>query len=120
MRLSSGLIGSVIDTLIDVTVDQILQKDDIFLKDFQTIKHFFTLIFNIRDVFQGENPTKFCLKWDRLEALLGIIEGKLVDILSMFKQGRYEGLFNLRELRKLIEALFEDNDKRRAALSQIN
>lgn len=120
LEISSGLIGQVIDSLIDVTVDQILLKDDIYQAEYELIKHFFTLIFDIRDVFHGQNPTKFCKQWDKLEALLEIIEGKLVEILSMFHRKRYDNLFTPKQLRKLIEALFENNDKRKAALSQIN
>ena len=120
LEISSGLIGQVIDSLIDITVDHILLKDDIYQAEYELIKHFFTLIFDIRDVFQGQNPTKFCKQWDKLEALLEIIEGKLVEILSMFHRKRYDNLFTPKQLRKLIEALFENNDKRKAALSQIN
>ena len=110
------LLGQVIDTLINETVDRILMLKNIYIKDFQLIKHFFDKIFEVRDVFSGQNPTKFCVQWDKLEALLEIIEGRLVDIISAYHRNRYQHLFTLKQLRRLIKALFEDNEKRKNAL----
>lgn len=110
------LLGQIIDTLINETVDRVLILKNIYIKDFQLIKHFFDKIFEIRDIFSGQNPTKFCIQWDKLEALLEIIEGRLIDIISAYQRNRYQHLFTLKQLRRLIKALFEDNEKRKNAL----
>ena len=113
------ILGKFIDDLIFHTISKILSLKDIYIKDIQLIKHFFDTIFDVKDIFDGESPIDYCKQWERLEALLEIIEGKLIDIVTMYERKRFLNLFNAGELRKLIEALFSDSDKRRKTLNII-
>lgn len=83
------------------------------------LKHFFDKIFDSKEIFEGDSPIDYCKEWEKLEALLEIIEGKLIDIVTSFERNRFLNLFTARQLRKLIKALFIDSDKRKNALKVI-
>lgn len=114
-----NILGKIIDCLIADTIDRVLGLQDIYEKDISLFKNFFDKIFAIKEVFDGNSPVEYCKEWERLEALLEIIEGKLIEIIKMFERKRFAGVFTTRQLRKLIKALFEDSDKRSNTLKII-
>ena len=118
-RKSYLILGKLLDELITETVSRVLSLKDIYIKEIQLLKHFFDKIFDSKEIFEGDSPIDYCKEWEKLEALLEIIEGKLIDIVTSFERKRFLNLFTARQLRKLIKALFIDSDKRKNALKVI-
>lgn len=113
------ILGKLINDLISETISKVLSIKDICIDETHLLKHFFEKLFDVKDVFAGESPIDYCEDWERLEALLEIIEGRLIDIITSYERKRFEDLFTARQLRKLIKALFQDTDKRKFALKTI-
>ena len=118
-KKSYVLLGNIIDELIFQTISKVLSLEDIFINETYLLKNFFDKIFDLKEYFDGHSPVEYSKEWERLEGLLEIIEGKLIDIVKMYERKRFEGIFNARQLRSLILALFINSEKRKNALKII-
>merc|ERR1719232_2560602 len=114
----SRSMGSLVDTLISLVLDQVLQANDIsepathfvssLFRDIQRSSEFF------REPYEQE-ARRYCHEWERFFAVGKFVDMSLSDINLALSEGIFRSITS-QELSKLITAAFDDSAKRRNIL----
>jgi centromere/kinetochore protein ZW10 len=123
-------VGSLLSKVIDKTVQDIEDMEDITEPESQRLASFCTQISELGDLFiQADQPrsgveavpltTVYVSNWLRFQYMANILESSLVDIKYLWMEGELSLEFSAEEVVDLIRALFAESPNRRNAIADI-
>lgn len=121
-------IGSLLGTVAGRMMGEIMELPDIGAEDSAALKELCDKAGTAKDMFMqkgfggGEERDMtfvYCPNWLKFQYLGEILEGSLVDIRFLWREGELSLEFGVEEVVGLIEALFAESQLRRAAISEI-
>lgn len=122
-------LGSLLTTVTSKMLDDAQNLPDISEAESQRLRHFFTEVSKLSDLFAQPNPADasdakdmtplYTPNWFKFQYLSEIMDSSLADIKYLWTDADLKLEFGAEEVVDLIEALFADTDRRRKAIADI-
>ncbi|KAL2867961.1 uncharacterized protein BJX67DRAFT_351755 [Aspergillus lucknowensis] len=121
-------IGSLVSTVINKIILDIVDLGDISESQSQKLVSFCTQLSRLEELFLPENSDNvepvpmtavYVRNWLKFQYLVNILESSLADIKFLWVEGELSLEFSVDEVVDLIEALFAESEYRRKAIAEI-
>jgi centromere/kinetochore protein ZW10 len=120
-------VGSLLGTVAGKIMGEIMELADIGAEDSVALRALCDMAGSAREMFMQKGPGGeerdvtfvYCPNWLKFQYLGEILEGSLVDIKFLWREGELSLEFGVEEVVGLIEALFAESQLRRAAIAEI-